>query len=64
MKPESLIMHPGPMNRGVEVSSNVKEHPNSVVNDQVANGVIIRMSALYYLLGTGNVTKLEGFSDE
>ena len=64
MKPESLIMHPGPMNRGVEVSSNVKEHPNSVVNDQVANGVIIRMSALYYLLGKGNVTKLEGFSDE
>ena len=58
MKPESLIMHPGPMNRGVEVSSNIKEHPNSVVNDQVANGVIIRMSALYYLLGTGNVTKL------
>lgn len=64
MRPESLIMHPGPMNRGVEVSSNIKEHPNSVVNDQVANGVIIRMSALYYLLGTGNVTKLEGFSDE
>ncbi len=64
MKPESLIMHPGPMNRGVEVSSNIKEHPNSVVNDQVANGVIIRMSALYYLLGAGNVTKLEGFSDE
>ena len=64
MKPESLIMHPGPMNRGVEVSSNIKEHPNSVVNDQVANGVIIRMSALYYLLGTGNVTKFEGFSDE
>ena len=64
MKPESLIMHPGPMNRGVEVSSNVKEHLNSVVNDQVANGVIIRMSALYYLLGAGNVTKLEGFSDE
>mgnify|MGYP005705987831 FL=1 len=52
------------MNRGVEVSSNIKEHPNSVVNDQVANGVIIRMSALYYLLGAGNVTKLEGFSDE
>ena len=64
MKPESLIMHPGPMNRGVEVSSNIKERPNSVVNDQVANGVIIRMSALYYLLGAGNVTKLEGFSDE
>ena len=64
MKPESLIMHPGPMNRGAEVSSNIKEHPNSVVNDQVANGVIIRMSALYYLLGAGNVTKLEGFSDE
>ena len=64
MKPESLIMHPGPMNRGVEVSSNIKEHPKSVVNNQVANGVIIRMSALYYLLGSGSITKLEGFKDE
>ena len=64
MKPESLIMHPGPMNRGVEVSSNIKEHPKSVVNNQVANGVIIRMSALYYLLGSGSITKLEGFNDE
>jgi len=63
MKPESLIMHPGPMNRGVEVSSNIKEHPKSVVNNQVANGVIIRMSALYYLLGSGNITKLEGSND-
>ena len=63
MKPESLIMHPGPMNRGVEVSSNIKEHPKSVVNNQVANGVIIRMSALYYLLGAGSITKLEGFND-
>ena len=64
MKPESLIMHPGPMNRGVEVSSNIKEHPKSVVNNQVANGVIIRMSTLYYLLGAGSITKLEGFNDE
>ena len=64
MKPESLIMHPGPINRGVEVSSNIKEHPKSVVNNQVANGVIIRMSALYYLLGAGSITKLEGFNDE
>ena len=64
MKPESLIMHPGPMNRGVEVSSNIKEHPKSVVNNQVTNGVIIRMSALYYLLGAGSITKLEGFNDE
>ena len=64
MKPESLIMHPGPMNRGVEVSSNIKEHPKSVVNNQVTNGVIIRMSALYYLLGSGSITKLEGFNDE
>jgi len=64
MKSESLIMHPGPMNRGVEVSSNIKEHPKSVVNNQVANGVIIRMSALYYLLGSGSLTKLEGFNDE
>ena len=63
MKPESLIMHPGPMNRGVEVSSNIKEHPKSVVNNQVANGVIIRMSALYYLLGSGNITKFEGSND-
>ena len=64
MKPESLIMHPGPMNRGVEVSSTIKENPKSVINNQVANGVIIRMSALYHLLGSGSVNKLEGFSVE
>jgi len=50
--PEVLIMHPGPMNRGVEISPEVADGPYSVILDQVANGVALRM-ALLYLLGGG-----------
>ncbi|MBT94677.1 MAG: aspartate carbamoyltransferase [Acidimicrobiaceae bacterium] len=64
MKSESLIMHPGPMNRGVEISGNVPELSQSVITDQVANGVIIRMSALYHLLGSGSENNLESYVDE
>ncbi len=48
-KPGALIMHPGPMNRGVEISHDVADGPQSVIVDQVANGVPIRM-AIFYLL--------------
>jgi aspartate carbamoyltransferase catalytic subunit len=51
MKPEALIMHPGPMNRGVEIASEVSELPRSIVLDQVANGLSVRMSLLYLMLG-------------
>jgi len=46
-----LIMHPGPMNRGVEIDSDVADGPNSVILDQVTNGVAVRMAVLYLLAG-------------
>jgi aspartate carbamoyltransferase catalytic subunit len=50
-QPEVLIMHPGPMNRGVEIASEVADGPASVILDQVANGVAVRMAVLYLLSG-------------
>lgn len=52
MKPEALIMHPGPMNRGVEISAEVADLKRTIVTDQVTNGVAVRMSLLYHMLGT------------
>ena len=49
--PDVLIMHPGPMNRGVEIASEVADGPYSVILDQVANGVAVRMAVLYLLAG-------------
>ena len=46
-----LIMHPGPMNRGVEIDSDVADGPHSVILDQVTNGVAVRMAVLYLLSG-------------
>jgi aspartate carbamoyltransferase catalytic subunit len=46
---EVVIMHPGPINRGVEVTSQVADHANSIILDQVENGVAIRMAVLYLL---------------
>tara|TARA_Y100000590_G_scaffold469876_1_gene660292 strand:- start:2390 stop:3361 length:972 start_codon:yes stop_codon:yes gene_type:complete len=46
-----LIMHPGPMNRGVEIDSDVADGPHSVILDQVTNGVAVRMAVLYLLAG-------------
>ena len=51
--PESLIMHPGPMNRGVEIDGSVAELPNAVITEQVVNGVAVRMAVLFLLLGSG-----------
>ncbi len=47
----AILMHPGPMNRGVEIDSALADGPNSVILDQVANGVAIRMAVLYLLAG-------------
>ena len=49
----SLIMHPGPMNRGVEIDSDVADLPQAVIEEQVTNGIAVRMSLLYLLLGGG-----------
>ena len=46
-----VVLHPGPMNRGVEISSDVADGDNAIILDQVLNGVAIRMSALFLLLG-------------
>jgi aspartate carbamoyltransferase catalytic subunit len=51
MKPESIVLHPGPMNRGMEISADVADSPRAVMVDQVANGVHVRMAVLYLLLG-------------
>ncbi|MDR3049848.1 MAG: aspartate carbamoyltransferase catalytic subunit [Elusimicrobiota bacterium] len=48
-KKEVLIMHPGPMNRGIEISSAVADSPNAVINEQVTNGIAVRMAVLYLL---------------
>ena len=51
----ALVMHPGPMNRGVEISAEVAEGPASVITEQVTNGVAVRMACLFSLLGSGEV---------
>jgi aspartate carbamoyltransferase catalytic subunit len=55
-KPDVIIMHPGPMNRGVEIDSDVADGPFSVILEQVANGVAVRMAVLYLLAGQEAVT--------
>lgn len=51
MKPDAIVMHPGPMNRGVEISSGVADSPRALVLDQVSAGVAVRMAAMFLLLG-------------
>jgi aspartate carbamoyltransferase catalytic subunit len=50
MKPHSIVMHPGPMNRGLEISSESADSARSVIVEQVKNGVSVRMAILYLLL--------------
>ena len=50
-KSDAIVMHPGPMNRGVEIASDVADGNQSVILDQVANGVAVRMAVLYLLAG-------------
>jgi aspartate carbamoyltransferase catalytic subunit len=50
-KPDALVMHPGPMNRGIEISAELADSDCSLVVDQVTNGVAVRMAILYLLLG-------------
>ncbi|MGD9547672.1 MAG: aspartate carbamoyltransferase catalytic subunit [Candidatus Krumholzibacteriia bacterium] len=59
LKPEAFILHPGPMNRDVEIASEVADGPRQVILDQVANGVAVRM-ALIYLLSGGDPGALGG----
>ena len=51
LSPDSIVMHPGPMNRGVEIAAEVADLPCSVITRQVSNGVAVRMAVLFLLLG-------------
>lgn len=51
LKPDSVVLHPGPMIRGVEIDASVADDPRALVLDQVANGVAVRMAVLFQLLG-------------
>jgi aspartate carbamoyltransferase catalytic subunit len=61
LRSDALIMHPGPMNRGVEIAPEVADSPRAVITDQVANGVSVRMAVLFRLLGSG--TQLDALGD-
>lgn len=52
-KPDLIVMHPGPINRGVEIAPEIADMPQAVINSQVTNGVAVRMAILYLLLGGG-----------
>ena len=53
LQDDAVVLHPGPMNRGVEIAADVAELPRALVTQQVANGVAVRMAVLYLLLGSG-----------
>ncbi|HEX8719640.1 MAG TPA: aspartate carbamoyltransferase catalytic subunit [Pyrinomonadaceae bacterium] len=55
-KPDAIVMHPGPMNRGIEIASDVADGARSLILDQVANGLALRMAVLYLLGGGAGVT--------
>ena len=54
LQQHALVMHPGPMNRGVEMAVDPSELPGSVITQQVANGVAVRMAVLFHVLGSGS----------
>ena len=58
-KSDAIILHPGPMNRGVEIDSSVADSDQAIILDQVLNGVASRMSILYLLLGAKDGKKNE-----
>jgi aspartate carbamoyltransferase catalytic subunit len=62
-KPDVIIMHPGPLNRGVEIASAVADGPYSVIMDQVTNGVAVRMAVLYLLVNRPRESDIETETD-
>jgi aspartate carbamoyltransferase catalytic subunit len=58
LKKDIVIMHPGPINRGVEINSDVADSKNSIILDQVQNGVAVRMAVLYLLAGKKEIADL------
>jgi len=57
LKKSAIIMHPGPMNRGLEISAQSADSAHSVIREQVANGVLVRMAVLYLLMGGAAIPK-------
>ena len=55
-KPDAIVMHPQPMNRGVEIASDVADGPQSAIRDQVRNGVAVRMAVLATVVRPGGGT--------
>ena len=58
LRPDAVVMHPGPMNRGLEICTEAADATNSWVLRQVSNGVALRMAVLYLLLTDGSSAKL------
>jgi aspartate carbamoyltransferase catalytic subunit len=59
---DAIVMHPGPMNRGIEIASDVADGTRSLILDQVSNGLAVRMAVLYLLTGGGHTTDAGGES--
>jgi len=59
-KEDAIVMHPGPINRGVELSPDVADGTHSVILDQVTNGVAVRMALLYLVLGGSKGSEGQG----
>jgi aspartate carbamoyltransferase catalytic subunit len=57
IKPDALIMHPGPINRGVEIDSEIADCGRSVILEQVTNGLAVRMAVLFLVNGGKNLTE-------
>jgi len=55
--PDAIVMHPGPMNRGIEISSEIADGGRSLILDQVTNGVAVRMAVLYLLAASDGTEK-------
>ena len=51
LKPDAIVMHPGPINRGVEIDSEIADHPRSTILDQVTNGLAVRMAVMFLVSG-------------
>ena len=63
LKPDALVMHPGPMNRGSEIAAEVADGPRSLVSEQVANGVAVRMAVLWASARIGRPVDLTSAAD-
>ena len=57
LKPDAVVMHPGPINRGVEIAGELAYSERSLILDQVANGISVRMAVMDMILGTARKTR-------